>query len=221
MRSARILRLFVALSGAKSALRWGNLKLVGHPLGPPLQLRTIVVTERVDAWRATWDRDRACSAVQVGRRRTGRSRGCEAAILARDGGVGRPLFYSRVRSSASRPFVALPQVGVLFLAAKICVLRPGPFAIGGLGDAAVGASAADCRSRRLFRSSEINNLANRYSSAICMRRVRHSAVSALRASSKQHSAKLSNCLVKFALIARKQRRCIEEVPGDRAVCTRP
>jgi hypothetical protein len=77
--------------------------------------------------------------------------------------------------------------------------------------------AADCRSRRLSRSPEINNFANRYSSAICMRRARRSAVSALRASSKQHSAKRSNCLVKVALIARNQRRRIEEVPGDCAV----
>ena len=45
-----------------------------------------------------------------------------------------------------------------------------------------------------------------------MKRTRRSVVSALRASSKQHSAKLSNCLVKVALIARKQRRRIEEVP---------
>ena len=74
----------------------------------------------------------------------------------------------------------------------------------------------DGRSRRLFRSPEISNVANRYSSAIWMNRARRSVVAALRASSKQHSAKLSNCLVKVALIARKQRRRIEEVPTDRA-----
>ena len=52
-----------------------------------------------------------------------------------------------------------------------------------------------------------------------MNRARRSVV-AERASSKQHSAKLSNCLVKVALIARKQRRRIEEVPSDRTRAAR-
>ena len=78
----------------------------------------------------------------------------------------------------------------------------------------------DGKSCGLFRSSEISNVANRYSCAIWMRRARRSVVSALRASSKQHLAKLSNCLVKVALIARKQRRRIEEVPSDRTCSAR-
>ena len=49
------------------------------------------------------------------------------------------------------------------------------------------------RSRRPFgpdeSSSEVSNVANRYSCAIWMKRARRSVVSALRASSKQHSAK--------------------------------
>ena len=78
----------------------------------------------------------------------------------------------------------------------------------------------DGKSRGLFRSSEISNVANRYSSAIWVNRARRSVVAALRARSKQHSAKLSNCLVKVALIARKQRRRIEEVPSDRTRAAR-
>ena len=75
----------------------------------------------------------------------------------------------------------------------------------------------DGKSCGLFRSSEISNVANRYSSAIWVNRARRSVVAALRARSKQHSAKLSNCLVKVALIARKQRRRIEEVPATAPV----
>ena len=89
------------------------------PLGPRgWDSRTIVVTARADTWRATWDRARACSAAPAGRGRTGRSRGCGTATLGSDGGVGRSLFYSRVRSFCVPTLVALLQVGVLFIGAK-------------------------------------------------------------------------------------------------------
>src|SRR3954465_4239334 len=78
-----------------------------------------------------------------------------------------------------------------------------------------GDSAAGRRRRPFFGpdegSSEVSTVANRYSCAIWMKRARRSVVSALRASSKQHSAKRSNCLGKVAIIARKQCRCVEQV----------
>ena len=66
-------------------------------------------------------------------------------------------------------------------------------------------------------------LANRYSWAICMKRARRAVVSALRASSKQHLAKSSNCLPP-SLPHRPQRgrSCVlaKELGSDIAVRTR-
>ena len=108
-------------------------------------------------------------------------------------------------------------------ASNICALKPGCLGAAlranslvcgrvwarEAGASARGGDSAAGRSRRLFgpdeSSSEVSNVANRYSSAIWMKRARRSVVSALRASSKQHSAKPSNCLVKVAFIARQQR----------------
>jgi len=69
--------------------------------------RTIAVTAGADAWRATWDRARACSAAPAGRRRKGRARGCGTATLGSDGRVGRSRFYSRVRSFCVPALVAI------------------------------------------------------------------------------------------------------------------
>ena len=169
-------------------------------------------------------RARACSAAPAGRGRTGLSRGRGTATLGSDGRLGRSL-NSRVRSFCVPTLVAIRQVPVLFIGVKpLCfearvsrrgTAREQPWLRARLG-AEAGASAAKRggdsaagRSRRLFgpdeSSSEVSNVANRYSSAIWMKRARRSAVSALRASSKQHSAMPSNCLVKVAFIARQQR----------------
>ena len=80
----------------------------------------------------------------------------------------------------SDPLSRSYKLGFCLSAPNICALKPSPLATG-----------------RLFRSPEISNVANRYSSAIWMNRARRSVVAALRASSKQ----LSNCLVRVALIA--------------------
>ena len=57
----------------------------------------------------------------------------------------------------------------------------------------------------------MRSVASRYS-CIWMKRARPAVVLALCASSKQHSAKPSNCLAKVALMARKQCRWAEVVP---------
>jgi len=139
--------------------------------------------------------------------------------------------------SAFPPWSRFDKSRFCLSASNICALKPGclgaalranSLGCGRVRAREAGASAAmrrgdsaAGRSRRFFgpdeSSSEVSNVANRYSSAIWMKRARRSVVSALRASSKQHSAKPSNCLVKVAFIARQQRWRVEEVPSERTV----
>jgi hypothetical protein len=73
-----------------------------------------------------------------------------------------------------------------------------------LCDPRVEAARTELEGESAESSSWISDIAKRYSRAIWSNRARHAVVSALRASSKQQSAKPSNCLSKVAVIARKQ-----------------
>ena len=127
--------------------------------------------------------------------------------------------------SAFPPWSRFDKSRFCLSTSNICALKPGCLGAAlranslvcgrvwareaGASAAMRGGDSAAGRSRRPFgpdeSSSEVSNVANRYSCAIWMKRARRSVLSALRASSKQHSAKPSNCLVKVAFIARQQR----------------